>query len=365
MTLRFYIARRFIWMLIRIFALFYALMLMIDVVDQIRSLSGNGVTFAGALYLAAIHVPVTVYSILPLIVILSAIAMFVGLARSSELVVVRAAGQSGLYFLATPVVVAFISGVCAVAVLNPFVAAATKAYDARMVGISRSSDSTLSVTGSGFWLRQGNSEGQSIIRAARTNQDGTQLFGATFLQFDKNGLPLTRIDAREARLEPGAWVLDGAKRWDLTAQNPELSAVAETAPFRVASDLTADGIRDSFGAPSAIPFWSLPDYIRGLEAAGFSARSHRVWFQMELAQPLLLAAMVLVAAGFTMRHARSGKTGSLVLLAVICGLSIFFLRNFAQVLGVNGQIPVALSAWTPPVAATLMAMGLLLHLEDG
>ena len=365
MTLSLYIARRFLWMLVRIFMLFYALMMMIDVVDQIRSLSGTGVTFSAALYLAAIHVPVTVYSILPLIVILSAIAMFVGLARSSELVVVRAAGQSGLRFLLTPVLVAFISGIAAVAVLNPFVAAASKTYDAKMAGISRETDSILSVTGSGFWLRQGNSEGQSIIRAVRTNQDGTELFGVTFLQFDKNGLPLARIDATDARLEPGAWVLNGAKRWDLMAENPEITAVTETVPVRAASDLTRDGIRDSFGAPSSIPFWSLPDYIKGLEAAGFSARSHRVWFQMELAQPLLLAAMVLVAAGFTMRHARFGKTGSLVLLALLSGLTIFFLRNFAQVLGVNGQIPVVLSAWTPPVAAALMALGLLLHLEDG
>ncbi|HNU08681.1 MAG TPA: hypothetical protein PKO33_13015, partial [Pyrinomonadaceae bacterium] len=37
-------------------------------------------------------------------------------------------------------------------------------------------------------------------------------------------------------------------------------------------------------------------YIAGLESAGFTARSYRLWFQMELAQPLLLAAMVLIAA---------------------------------------------------------------------
>jgi lipopolysaccharide export system permease protein len=54
-----------------------------------------------------------------------------------------------------------------------------------------------------------------------------------------------------------------------------------------------------------------------------------------------------------------------VLFALSGGFAIFFLRNFAQVLGENGQIPVYLAAWTPPVAAILMALGLLLHLEDG
>lgn len=44
---------------------------------------------------------------------------------------------------------------------------------------------------------------------------------------------------------------------------------------------------------------------------------------------------------------------------------IFFLRNFAQVLGENGQIPILIAAWIPPVAAIMLALGLLLHLEDG
>ena len=86
---------------------------------------------------------------------------------------------------------------------------------------------------------------------------------------------------------------------------------------------------------------------------------------MELALPLLLAAMVLIAAGFTMRHARMAKTGTLVLFAMLSGFGVFFLRNFGQILGETGQIPVLMAAWTPPLAAAMLALGFLLHLEDG
>jgi lipopolysaccharide export system permease protein len=183
--------------------------------------------------------------------------------------------------------------------------------------------------------------------------------------FADGGLPVTRTEAATARLEPGAWVLDGARQWDLTAANPGQTAGPEGYGLRLPSDLTADTIRDSFGAAQAVAIWDLPAFIAGLERAGFTARAYKVWYQMELALPLLLAAMVLVAAGFTMRHARSGGTGRMVMLALAAGFFIFFLRNFAQVLGENGQIPILMAAWTPPVAASLMALGLLLHLEDG
>jgi len=365
MTLSFYIARRFLMSFATVLGIFFGIMLLIETIDQLRGVSAAGAGLLTALRLAALDVPDSLYRILPLIVVLAAIALFMALARSSELVVVRAAGRSGLRFLVAPVVTALLCGFLAVAVFNPLVAATTKLYDTAQAELVRGGASVVSASENGLWLRQGGETGQTVIQAARSNSDGTELSVVTFLLMDREGLPARRIEAATARLEPGQWVLTGAKEWTLTATNPEASAVRLPDGSGVPSDLTREGIRDSFGEPSAIPFWALPAYIAGLERAGFSARTHEVWFQMQLAQPLLLAAMVLVAAGFTMRHARFGRTGLLVLLAVLSGFAIFFLRNFAQVLGENGQIPVILAAWAPPVAAVMMALGLLLHLEDG
>lgn len=364
MILSLYIARRFAWMITRIFLIFLGIMMLIDMLDQLRRFSDQGISLAEVTWLAAMNVPSSLYRILPLILILSAIAMFLGLARSSELVVVRAAGQSGLRFLVTPVVVSLGLGAFAIGVLNPLVAATSKQYDVLWSQYSRGTSSTLSISEEGLWLRQRSADGQTVIHAARANLDGTELIDVTFLSFGADGMAQTRVDAAEATLVPGEWAVKDAKKWDLRSANPEAGAAA-IANVSLPSDLTRDAIRDSFGTPSAIQIWDLPGYIAQLEQAGFSARSHRVWFQMELAQPLLLAAMVLMAAGFTMRHARFSNTGTMVLMALAAGFGTFFLRNFAQVLGDNGQIPVAMAAWTPPIAAILLAMGLLLHVEDG
>ncbi len=363
MTLSLYIARRFAWMVARVFAIFFGILMLIDVIEQLRRFSDRDLGLWEAARLSLMNVPESLYRILPLILVIAAVALFVGLARSSELVVIRAAGRSGLRFLLAPVTAALLLGALAVAVMNPLVAATTREYD-RLLAIARGG-SVLSISAEGLWLRQGDDLGQTVIRAARANAEGTVLYGASFVTFAGSGAPVTRTEAAEARLEPGAWVLTGARQWDLTAANPAATAAAPRDGLRLPSDLTAATIRDSFGAAQAIAIWDLPAFIAGLERAGFNARAYRVWYQMELALPLLLAAMVLVAAGFTMRHARAGGVGRMVMLALAAGFFIFFLRNFAQVLGENGQIPVALAAWTPPAAAAMLALGLLLHLEDG
>ncbi len=365
MTLSLYFARRFLGMVARVFLIFFGILMLIDVIEQLRRFSDTDIGLAAASRLALMNVPENLYRILPLILIMASIALFLGLARSSELVVVRASGRSGLRFLVAPVVAAFALGAFAVGVLNPLVAATTKEYDRLWAQYAANGGSVLSVSDSGLWLRQGGQDGQTVIQATRSNADGTELFGAIFLTYGADGMLATRTQAEKAVLQPGAWVLTAAKSWDLRSANPEQTAKSMPSGMVLPSDLTRDSIRDSFGQPSAIAIWQLPQYIQGLEKAGFSARSHKVWFQMELALPLLLAAMVLVAAGFTMRHARFGKTGTMVLLAMACGFFIFFLRNFAQVLGNNGQIPIIVAAWSPPVAAVLLSLGLLLHLEDG
>ncbi|UWQ20817.1 LPS export ABC transporter permease LptG [Jannaschia sp. W003] len=363
MTLALYVARRFAWLTALVALVFTGLLLPIDLAEQLRRY-GDGASFADGLRLAALNLPAAISQILPLIVILATLALFLGLARSSELVVIRAAGRSALRALMAPVAAAALLGIAALLVLNPLVAATQKAYEREIAGFQGGISSVLSVSEEGVWLRQGDALGQTVIRAARASLDGTVLFDATFLSFDALGGPTERIDAMRAELQADGWHLERAKRWPLQGGNPE--ALAREIPLAVIpSSLTQAQIRDSFGVPSSIPVFELPRFIAQLERAGFSALTHRVWLQMELATPVMLAAMVMIAAAFTMRHSRMGRTGAMVLAALLLGFGVFFLRNFAQVLGENGQIPVVLAAWAPPVAAIGLALGVILHLEEG
>lgn len=373
MILSAYVARRFARYFVMIALIFLAILFLVEMVEQIRRFSDEGVGLTGAAGLAALNITGSFYSILPLMAVLAGIALFLGLSRSSELVAIRASGRSGLRIIIAPAVTAVVFGALSVGILNPLVAATSKQYSAMVARIESHAGETVGLGDSQVWLRQGlrytdpagqDHSGQVVIRATRASPDATTLYDATFMLFTPEEGPIGRAEAREARLEGGNWQLRDIKLWPLDADNPE-TAAKSVPTFEVPTELTAERIRDGFGQPDAVPFWELPGYIDGLERAGFSAQRHKVWFQMELARPLLMAAMVVVAAVFTMRHMRGRKMGVLVLAAFACGILLFFLRNMAQVLGDNGDLPPLLAAWAPPVAALLFAVGALLQLEDG
>ncbi|SHG69759.1 lipopolysaccharide export system permease protein [Cognatiyoonia sediminum] len=359
-----YFARRFFWTFAGVFGVFFLILAFIGLVEQLRRLSNFDASFADVLRLSALSLPEALYGILPLVMIIATITLFLGLARSSEMVVTRAAGRGALRAMVPPLIVALMIGIFAVAILNPIVAATSKQFEVQNDAI-RGEGSVLSIGATGLWLRQGNEDSQTVIHAESANLNGTEMRDATFTTFSPDGVPTRRITAETAELQEGEWVLTNVKSWPLFRDGvPEASATYHET-LTVPSTLTPDQIRDSFGTPSSIPIWDLPAFIQRLQKAGFSAQRHQVWFQMELALPLFLVSMVLIGAAFTLRHQRGGRTGLMVMLAIMLSFGIYFLRNFSQILGENGQIPAVLAAWAPPLAAIGLAMGLLLHNEDG
>ncbi len=364
MILQLYFARRSLVTFLEVLGISLAILFLIGMVEQIRKFDAGAIGFLEILELTLLDTPGEIIRILPLITAIATLAMFLSLARSSELMVIRASGHSVFRILLAPLSVAFLIGVFAVTVLNPIVASTSRQYEIVANRSASDGSSVLSISREGMWLREGGPDGQTVIHAIQSSLDGTELFNVTFFGFSSGGVPRYRVEADSAKLGTGAWHLEAAKEWLLdTAENPEREAAFHE-ELAIPSTLTANQIRDSFGKPGSISIWELPGFIERLERAGFSSLSHRVWMNMELALPLMLIAMALVGAGFSMRHTRFNSTGTMVLWALGMGFAFHFIRNFAQILGENGQIPVLLAAWSPPVAAIMLSVGLVLNLED-
>ncbi|MDO5648650.1 LPS export ABC transporter permease LptG [Paracoccus sp. (in: a-proteobacteria)] len=369
MILARYVAGRFVRSFLMLVGVFLLILFLIEFVEMIRRYANRDISMTHAARLASLNVVSSFYSILPLVTVLSGIALFLGLARTSEMVAIRASGRSALKVATAPALTAVLLGGLAVAVINPMVATTGQRLDRAVAEINRQGGQTVSVGDNAVWLRQGLTDngvdtGQVVIRAGRASPDATTLYQASFLIFAPETGPIRRIEATEARLTPGAWELDDVRDYPLDSPNPQAGMIRH-ASLSLPSDLTAQRIRDGFGRPDAVPVWQLPAFIAGLERAGFSGDRHRVWFQTEIARPFLMGAMILIAAAFTMQHIRGRSTGTAVLLAFGSGIGLFFLRNMAQVLGENGQITPEMAGWTPPLVGALMALGVILRKEDG
>jgi len=225
------------------------------------------------------------------------------------------------------------------------------------------------LAGGRLWLRQADrgleAQGVAILsgRPAAASGNGRipgfELTDVTIWRLGADDRPLARIEAPSARLQPGQWELRDAVTFgsDRTISPPQ--------PLTFPTELTQGRIEDSFATPDTLSFWALPGFIAVLEQAGFSAVRHRLHFHGLLALPLLGAAMALLAAGFSMRSARRGGVAQMIGAGVAAGFALFVLDKITGEFGEAGTLPVVLAAWAPTVAGLLLALALLLHLEDG
>ena len=372
LTLWLYIARRFLVMMLATFLAVITLVIIVDLVELLRANKRGDAGFLDLIGMAILHAPSITITAAPFAVLLASMTCFAMLARSSELVVTRAAGVSAWRLMSPAIVVAVVLGVLSFAVYNPVASAFAARFETLEQRFFDRSSSRLAVSSGGLWLRQGSSEGQTVIRAKRASSSIERLWEVVIIQFDKNDQPVRRLNARTAVLEDREWRLNGVRRWDLLQDGAQDSdaALTETVAIavdemRIPTDLTVEHIIDSFAAPQTISFWKLPGFIQILEDSGFSSDRHRMhWFSL-LSAPVIFVAMVLIGAAFSMRHARFGGLGIMALGCVFSGFGYFFLSDIANALGASGSVPVPLAAWAPPLSAVLFALGLLLHLEDG
>jgi lipopolysaccharide export system permease protein len=219
--------------------------------------------------------------------------------------------------------------------------------------------SLLALSQGGLWLRQVDAEGQSVIHAESVSQQGLVLNQVIIFLYEGTDKFVGRIDARTATLGRGVWTLDDAVISNLDVPGRFFDS------YTVPTSLNLEQIQDSFASPESMSFWALPGFISLLQEAGFAALKHRIHWHSVLSIPLLLVAMVLLAATFSLRLSRRGGTGLLVAGGVMAGFVLFFMTDLALALGLSGKIPPILAAWTPAGVSTLLGLSLLFHLEDG
>jgi len=366
MILYWYFTRKFITAFIRVFLIISLLIFFVDTMENIKSLSSVGITLPKAIALASTRSPSYIREAMPLIIMLASLTFCINLARSNEFVVSRAAGVSALKSLGFPILTAFIIGLISILFLNPLVATFSTHYDSLKSSYLGRAEKPVSVNENGFWLRQKSEDGHIVITANQAAQNGTSLRDVTMITFDKNNNAVSRISASTAVLSKDEWILIRTKKWDISSSesNPEASSVNKSI-IRVPTTITSEQILEGYPKPETVVIWDLPKFIAAMDSAGFSSRQHRVHLQIELARPLLFAAMIIIGAVFTLQNARLGNLGISVLMALLCGFSLHFLQNLARTLGEAGEIPIFFAAWAPPLAALLTALTLFLHLEDG
>ena len=359
-TLTAYLARVYALSFLGLLGILLTIVYLFDTVELLRRAAKvDDVPLTLVLQMSLLKLPDVGQIILPFAILFSALYTFWMLARRHELVILRAAGLSVWQFLGPIVGVAILAGIVHMTVINPVGAVMISRYAVLERDYLTSESKTVTISEQGLWLRQATSEGHVILHAAKVMMPEWRLDQVMLLFFDKTGQFRKRMDADSARLGNDQWILQNV------VINGDGALPRKSAQETLPTNLTVSEIENSFSTPEETPFWTLPAYIRTMEATGFDSRKLKIHFQTLLAQPLLFAAMVILAATVSLKVARFQRTSLLMGAGVVFGFVMFFATSFLKALGASDQIPVLLAAWFPPLIALSLGISVIMTTEDG
>ncbi len=351
-----YIARRFTVSVCMMLAGVVTIVFLVEFVELIRRYgSAPDFTVLVGLQLALMRTPTIFEEVLPFAFLFGSILCLLQLSKRLELVIARATGVSAWEFLTAPMVIAVLFGVLSVTAINPITIGLKSAANRIEVSLS---DFRKGYEVE-YWFRQNSADGASIMRARGADTAKLHLIDVTAFVFRANGGFQEKVKAGAATFKDGSWMLTDTIVTS-TGQPPASRPV-----YKLNTYLSADELQRTLTRPNALSIWSLPAFISTAARTGLNTDRFRLAFHAQLARPILLIAMVMIAATVSLRLFRHGGTGQLVLTGIAAGFLLYVLTKITSDLGGNGIINPMLAAWGPSIIALTFGVTALLYLEDG
>ncbi len=273
---------------------------------------------------------------LPLAVFMGTLVAYYSLTRSSEGIIISGAGVS-TYQMARPFLFgAFLIGVFAATVINPY------AVKISSENITRDK---LQLVDNAIWLREASENGYITITARdmRKVNDDLIFVNATIYTQSPEFKLQNRINSAQIKLSDTGLSSDNAEIFDSNGKTYHDK-------WNIKTLLTPKTVLERYLQPDQISFWNLPGFIRKMSGIGVSVRGHLVQFWTLLFLPLTMIAMATLGVAFSQtRQRRNHSFATKFSVGILTCFVLYFLLNVFNALGASGTLPALLAIIAPPL----------------
>ena len=274
---------------------------------------------------------------LPLAVFMGTLVAFYNLTKSSELIIISGAGLSPFQIARPFLIGAFLVGIFAATVVNPY------SVDLTTRNLT---NHQLKMIDNAIWLRESSDQGYLTARATgmniATNHD--IIFDDITILLQDSDFKLTeRISAKTATLSNEGLKIEHA---DIIGND----GVSHKGSRNINTKLTPQTVLDRYLQPDQISFWKLPAFIRKMNSIGVYARGHLVQFWTLLFLPLTLMAMTVLGIAFSQtKQRRNYSFGIKFSLGIVTCFALYFIVNVFNALGNTGTLPPIIAIVAPQI----------------
>ncbi|PAV47860.1 LPS export ABC transporter permease LptG [Pseudomonas sp. HAR-UPW-AIA-41] len=336
-----YIGTSVFFSILAVLGIIVSLALLFAFIDELGDVEG-GYGVLDALWYVLLTAPRRLYEMLPMAALIGCLVGLGTLASHSELTVMRAAGVSVgriVWAVMKPMLVLMLAGI----LIGEYVAPWSENLAQGSRSLAQGGGDAQSAK-RGLWHRQGD----EFVHINAVQPNGV-LIGVTRYRFDAERNLQSSSFARRALFQGDYWLLEdvATTRFHLAEKRTEVIK-APTEQWQV--ELSPQVLGTVVMEPEALSITGLWNYARYLGEQGLANARYWLAFWTKVLQPVVTAALVLMAISFIFGPLRSVTLGQRVFSGVLVG---FVFRIAQDLLG-----PSSLVFGFSPLLAVLVPAGI-------
>ena len=354
-----YISKTFLFSTGIIILLFASIIFIGDTVEFGKKLSSNdNIASTWVFILSSLNLPKMLLEILPFCFFFSGMLWVIKISNTKELIIMRTTGLTLRKIILPILVVSIILGIFFIIVFSPLISATQKKILSIEADVLGKPINSILVTNSGFWVKQGNINGNDMIYAKSLDAKTMQFNDVIVFKFNKEYKVKNKIKAESSELRKNYWLL---KNTEIINHIGEVSVKSQ---IKIPTSITKSQIREGFASPDSLSLWSLMPFIKMFEKAGFSAKKHRYHLYKLFSFPFLLAAMSLLGVSFNLNNYARKKANFLLLIAITTGFFIFYITKIINALSLAGKMPLLFGSILPIILPLFLSIALIIHADE-
>jgi lipopolysaccharide export system permease protein len=352
-TLDYYVLRLLLVRTLVAALVLIGLVQLLELFDVTTDILQRGQGLAGIGHYSLLRLPGQFQQVASLSVLVGSIFTFTQLARTSEMVVIRATGANiyRVLRMMAPVAVG-------VALVDFVVSAevAPRTQDALAHWMAVTAPPSKAKPAKPHWFRLGS----DLAMVGSASEDAHTLHDLRIYRRDASSNLVQEISAPTAVAEPGGWRLQGARTLQV---GQDRSTTSPPADQHWRTSLTPGELRQLVRSGQIITFSSAVGAVTGARPSDRSPGFYQTRLHRAFAEPLGAIVMLLLAAPAALASLRSDQAMRLFVFGLASGLLFLVADGLLTALGETSGLPAVLAAWSAPVAFTALAVTVLLYVE--
>ena len=351
-----YIIKKFLLITFKVSFVFYGLVFILSVFDEISFFSEIDVGVHFPVILVFLNSFSILNQLFPFIFLIGAQFFFINFIDSNEFNALKSYGLSNIKILKVIILTSFVSGIIIVTLFYNFSAILKFKYIDLKNTYSNDSRYLASVTENGLWIKDEHNKQVYFINAEKISLN--KLYNIEIMILDSKFSLVEKIFSPEADISKNKWVMSNA------AITNGVGKTSKIDNYIFYSNFNYQRINNLYSDLSSLTFLGLLKLRNDYQLINYSVTDLNIHITSLYAYPFYLT-VITILSSIIMINIRHQKPKIFYISGgIIFSVLIYYINFFFIALGKNEQIPYTLSIWLPILLLLILSLIGIIKLNE-